>query len=38
MLDAEGRLSVPTGPGLGVDIRMDVVERVTVSVELVRLN
>ena len=38
VLDADGRLPVPTGPGLGVDIRMDVVERYTVSVELVRLN
>ena len=38
VLDADGRLPVPTGPGLGVDIRMDVVERYTVSVELIRLN
>jgi O-succinylbenzoate synthase len=37
-LDADGRLPVPTGPGLGVDIRMDVVERYTVSVEIVRLD
>ena len=38
VLDSDGRLPVPTGPGLGVDIRMDVVERHTVSVELVRLD
>jgi O-succinylbenzoate synthase len=38
VLDSDGRLSVPTGPGLGIEIRMDVVERHTVSVELVRLH
>jgi O-succinylbenzoate synthase len=38
VLDENGRLPVPTGPGLGVDVRMDVVEHYTVSVELVRLN
>lgn len=38
VLDADGRLPVPTGPGLGVDILMDVVERCTVSVEIVRLT
>jgi o-succinylbenzoate synthase len=38
VLDAEGRLRVPQGPGLGVEIRMDVIERHTVSVELLRLD
>jgi O-succinylbenzoate synthase len=38
VLDAEGRLSVPQGPGLGVDVRMDVVDEHTVSVESVRLQ
>ena len=37
-LDGDGRLPVPTGPGLGVDVRMDVVQHYTVSVELIRLN
>ncbi|MEY2420912.1 MAG: o-succinylbenzoate synthase [Acidimicrobiaceae bacterium] len=38
VLDEDGRLPVPTGPGLGVDIRMDVVEHYTVSIELIPLN
>jgi O-succinylbenzoate synthase len=36
VLDADGRLPVPAGPGLGVGILLDVIERYTVSVELVR--
>jgi len=32
----DGRLAVPTGPGLGVDIIPDVLRRVTVSRRLVR--
>ena len=31
----DGRLRVPTGPGLGVEIETDVVERLTTSVEVV---
>jgi O-succinylbenzoate synthase len=38
VLDDDGRLAVPNGPGLGVDIRMDVIEHYTTSVELVRLD
>jgi O-succinylbenzoate synthase len=38
VLDEDGRLPVPTGPGLGVEVRMDVVQHYTVSVELIRLN
>jgi O-succinylbenzoate synthase len=32
----DGRLAVPTGPGLGVDVRLEVLERATVSIEVVR--
>ena len=38
VLDEDGRLPVPTGPGLGVELRTDVIEHYTVSVELVRLD
>ena len=31
----DGRLRVPTGPGLGVDVLLDVVERYTTAVEVV---
>ena len=32
----DGRLAVPTGPGIGVDVLPDVLERVTTSTDLVR--
>jgi O-succinylbenzoate synthase len=37
VLDGDGRLPVPTGPGLGVEILMDVIERMTVHAEVVRV-
>lgn len=33
---ADGRLAVPTGPGIGVDPRPDVLAEVTVAIEVVR--
>lgn len=33
VLDGDGRLAVPAGPGLGVEVRRDVVDRYTISVE-----
>jgi O-succinylbenzoate synthase len=38
VLDGDGRLPVPQGPGLGVDVRMDVVDHYTTSVELIPLD
>jgi len=34
VLDADGRLPVPTGPGLGVDVDLDAVNAHTVTVEI----
>jgi L-alanine-DL-glutamate epimerase-like enolase superfamily enzyme len=31
----DGRISVPTGPGLGVDVLRDVVDSMTTAAELV---
>lgn len=38
LLDVNGRLPVPSGPGLGVDVLMDVVDHFTTSAEIVPLN
>ncbi|MYW00834.1 enolase C-terminal domain-like protein, partial [Streptomyces sp. SID3343] len=34
---ADGRLDVPTGPGIGIDPRMDVLDAVTTSREWIKL-
>jgi O-succinylbenzoate synthase len=37
VLDADGRIAVPTEPGLGVEVRVDAIEAATVERALVRL-